>query len=64
MLASTIFLLPVLYFYDLPAPVDLDPNSADLKPYAYLDRFRFIDFFGFRTAVTTARQEALLYEGK
>ena len=64
MLASLGFLLPVLYFYDLPAPVDLDPDSDDLKPYAYLKRAGPLDFFGFQTAVKTARREALLYEGK
>ena len=64
MLASLGFLLPVLYFYDLPAPVDLDPDSDDLKPYAYLKSAGPLDFFGFQTAVKTARREALLYEGK
>ena len=62
MLASLGFLLPVLYFYDLPAPVDLDPDSDDLKPYAYLKSAGPLDFFGFQTAVKTARREAPLYE--
>jgi len=57
MLALTIAFLPVLYYKDLPAPTNLlADNEPSLQPYNYLlERFTFLDVFGFSTALSVAQ---------
>lgn len=60
MLASSIALLPVLYYKDLPAPTNLlNPDEPSLLPYRYLlegSRMQFLDIFGFANALQVAQQ--------
>jgi hypothetical protein len=58
MLAVSLAILPILYFKDLPAPTNLlATKEPSLVPYAYLrGHFRFLDIFGFNTALEVAQQ--------
>lgn len=59
MLAVSLAILPVLYFKDLPAPTNLlAEDEPSLVPYGYLRSgpFRFLDIFGFNTALKVAQQ--------
>lgn len=59
MLLVTLLMLPVLYYKDLPAPTNLlGENEPSLVPYEYLlaGRLRWLDFFGFSTALRVAQE--------
>ena len=59
MLGTTILLLPVLYYKDLPAPTNLlGQDEPSLKPYAYMLQgpLKFLDIFGFGTALSVAQR--------
>lgn len=58
MFVLTCFLLPILYYLDLPAPTNLlKEDEPSLKPYQYLlkGRLQWLDFFGFGTALSVAQ---------
>jgi len=59
MLALSVCALPLLYFKDLPPPKNLlDEDEPSLVAYQYLlpdSRLKFLDIFGFQTALSTAQ---------
>lgn len=59
MFVLTCLLLPVLYYLDLPAPTNLlKEGEPSLEPYQYLleGRLKWLDFFGFSTALNVAQR--------
>lgn len=59
MLLVSMVVISIMYFKDLSAPVNLlDMSNPSLTPYTYLlNRFKWIDLFGFGTALTVCASQ-------
>ena len=58
MLVASFGIMPVLYFKDLPWPTNLlKDDEPSLQAYSYLlgHRFKWLDFFGFGSALSVAQ---------